>query len=205
LEVFVPVEIEAKMKLDDVAALESRLAAAGAVHVSELLEVNTFFDTPRGDLKAADEGLRIRLERSTDGQHVEATITHKGPRAHGRMKTRDESEVIVSDARTAAHLLTALGYVSVVSFEKRRRRWTLDDCRVEIDTLPYLGGFVEIEGPSEPIVLSVRRKLALDHLPMISASYISMLVTYLSENAIQADHIGFDDSDVTAVEENAQG
>ena len=190
-----PVEIEAKMKLDDASSLESRLEAAGAVRVNELLEINTFFDTPRGDLKAADEGLRIRLERSTDGTHVEATITHKGPRAHGRMKTRDESEVVVGDARAAAELLTALGYVSVLSFEKRRRRWTLDDCRVEIDTLPYLGGFVEIEGPSEPIVLSVRRKLGLDHLPMISASYISMLVTYLSENAIQADHIGFSDSE----------
>ncbi len=195
-----PVEIEAKMKLDDVASLESRLEAAGAVHVTELLEVNTFFDTPRGDLKAADEGLRIRLERSTDGTHVEATITHKGPRAHGRMKTRDESEVVVGDARAAAELLTALGYVSVLSFEKRRRRWTLDDCRVEIDTLPYLGGFVEIEGPSEPVVLSVRRKLALDHLPMISASYISMLVTHLSEHAIQADHIGFDSHDDAAHE-----
>src|SRR5690606_3272245 len=105
---------------------------------------------------------------------------------------------IVSDARTAAHLLTALGYVSVISFEKRRRRWTLDNCRVEIDTLPYLGGFVEIEGPSEPIVLSVRRKLALDHLPMISASYISMLVTYLSVNAMQAYLIGFNDEQTSA-------
>ncbi len=186
-----PVEIEAKMKLEDVRGLESRLQELGAMHVVELLEVNTFFDTPRGSLKAADEGLRVRLEKSTDGRHVEATITHKGPRAHGRMKTRDESEVVVADAMAAAQLLTALGYVSVLSFEKRRRRWTLDDCRVEIDTLPYLGGFVEIEGPSEPVVLSVRKKLGLDHLPMISASYISMLVTYLSENAIQAAHIGF--------------
>ena len=187
-----PLEIEAKMKLDDVAALEKRLTAAGAQHVVELLEVNTFFDTPRGKLKAGDEGLRIRLEKSTDGSHVEATITHKGPRAHGRMKTRDESEVVVADARAAATLLTALGFVSVLSFEKKRRRWTLDACRIEIDTLPYLGGFVEIEGPSEPVVLSVRKKLALDHLPMISASYISMLVTYLSENEIRADHIGLE-------------
>ncbi len=193
-----PVEIEAKMKLNDVAALEARLVAAGASFAVELLEVNTFFDTRRGDLKAADEGLRVRLEKSTDGSHVEATITHKGPRAHGRMKTRDENELIVADARVAAELLIALGYVSVLSFEKRRRRWTLDGCRVEIDTLPYLGGFVEIEGPSEPAVLAVRRKLALDHLPMISASYISMLATYLSENEIRAEHIGFEHDEEAA-------
>jgi len=186
------VEIEAKMRLSDVAGLEQRLRAAGAELVIDLLEVNTFFDTPTGDLKAADEGLRVRLETSTDGSHVEATITHKGPRAHGRIKTRSENEVIVADANGAAQLLIALGYVSVLSFEKRRRRWKLDGCRVEMDTLPYLGDFVEIEGPSETAVLAVRRKLELDHLPMISASYISMLVTYLSENAIRAEHIGFE-------------
>lgn len=191
------VEIEAKMRLVDVAPLEERLVAAGAEWVIELLEVNTFFDTPKGDLKAADEGLRVRLETSTDGSHVEATITHKGPRAHGRIKTRAESEVIVASARHAAQLLTALGYVSVLSFEKRRRRWKLDGCRIELDTLPYLGHFVEIEGPSEAAVLAARRKLALDDLPMISASYISMLVTYLSENAIRTDHIGFEDSGAT--------
>jgi predicted adenylyl cyclase CyaB len=174
------------------AALEARLIAAGAEKVVELLEVNTFFDTPKGDLKAADEGLRVRLETSTDGSHVEATITHKGPRAHGRIKTRAESEVVVADAHAAAQLLIALGYVSVLSFEKRRRRWKLDGCRVEVDTLPYLGDFVEIEGPTEAAVLAVRRRLDLDHLPMISASYISMLVTYLSENAIRAEHVGFE-------------
>ena len=129
-----PVEIEAKMKLDDGAALESRLVAAGAVRGLQLLEVNTFFDTPRGDLKAADEGLRVRLERSTDGSHVKATITHKGPRAHSRLKMRNESEIQANDAKAAAELLSALGYVAVISFEKRRDKWMLDGCSIEIDT-----------------------------------------------------------------------
>ena len=188
------VEIEAKMRLDDLSGLKSRLAAAGAREVADLLEVNTFFDTPAGDLKSADEGLRVRLEKSVDGSLVSATITHKGPRAHGKIKTRDETEVTVGNARAAAELLTALGFVAVLSFEKRRHRWKLDGCNVELDTLHYLGHFVEIEGPSEQAVMDVRRKLGCEHLSMISASYISMLVDYLSEHAIRAKHVALEEA-----------
>lgn len=188
------VEIEAKMRLTDLTELKGRLAAAGAREVADLLEVNTFFDTPRGSLKSADEGLRVRLEKSIDGSHVSATITHKGPRARGKIKTRDETEVTVGNARAAAELLTALGFVAVLSFEKRRNRWKLDGCNVELDTLPYLGHFVEIEGPSEQAVMDVRRKLGCEHLSMISASYISMLVDYLSEHAIRSTHVTLEEA-----------
>ncbi|MEX2212900.1 MAG: class IV adenylate cyclase [Phycisphaeraceae bacterium] len=193
-----PVEIEAKMRLHDIAALETKLAAAGGVRGLELVEINTFFDTPRGDLKAGDQGLRVRLERSTDGEYEKATITHKGPRAHGRLKMRSETEIEVSDAKAAAELLAALGYASVLSFEKRRVKWSMDGCSIEIDTLPYLGHFVEIEGPSEAIVLSVRKNLGLEGQPMISASYISLLVTYLTEHNIITEHVGFESSEQPA-------
>ena len=189
-----PVEIEAKMKLEGIDEIETRLREFGATLAADLLEVNTFFDTLRGDLKAADEGLRVRLEKATDGGHVSATITHKGPRAHGKIKTRSETEVSVGNARAAAELLTALGFVSVLSFEKRRHRWKLDGCNVELDTLPYLGHFVEIEGPSEQAVMDVRRKLGCEHLSMISASYISMLVDYLSEHAIRSTHVTLEEA-----------
>lgn len=188
------VEIEAKMRLEDRPALEARLQEAGGQRVAELVEVNTFFDTPGGDLRAGDQGLRVRLERTADGASQRAIITHKGPRAQGRLKTRQETEVDVADARAAAELLAALGFVRVVSFEKRRQRWKLEGCNVEIDALPFLGEFVEIEGPSEKTIMAVRETLGLGDSPVISASYISMLLTYLSENEIHLDHIGFDAS-----------
>lgn len=186
------VEIEAKMQLADIADLEEKLAEVGAKRGPALFEVNTFFDTPAGSLKTADQGLRIRQERdeATGEQHI--TITHKGPRAHGKLKQRTETELGVDDARVAASLLTALGFVRVLSFEKRRRRWELDGCRVEIDTLPYLGDFVEIEGPSDEVILAVREKLGLQHLPMIRASYIAMLQTHLAEKRMKVEHVGLE-------------
>lgn len=187
-----PTEIEAKMALDDVASLEARLIEAGAQRGQSHFETNTFFDTEDQALKSTDQGLRLRVERFETTDEERYTITHKGPRAQGQVKMRSETEVGVTDARAAADLLGALGYQPVLSFEKRRSRWELDGCHVEIDRVPYLGDFVEIEGHSERQVLAVRKKLGLEDAPMIQSSYIAMLSTYVREHNIQTDHIGFE-------------
>lgn len=189
------IEIEAKMQVSDIPALEAALQAAGAKRGPTLQELNTFFDSPTGALKTSDQGLRIRVEHEVDGAHRSVTLTHKGPRAHGKLKRRMETELQVSDARAAADLLNALGFVVVLSFEKRRRRWELDGCRVEIDTLPYLGNFVEIEGPDEKTIMEVREKLNLGVSPLIRPSYASMLATYLAEHHIQTNHVRLSDGE----------
>ena len=53
-------EIEAKMKVDDLESIRLRLEAAGAVPDGQVMETNTFFDTPNGGLRDADKGLRLR-------------------------------------------------------------------------------------------------------------------------------------------------
>ncbi|MDX1681787.1 MAG: class IV adenylate cyclase [Phycisphaeraceae bacterium] len=186
-----PIEIEIKMRLEALEPVEAALEAAGGKSVQRLQEHNTYFDTPDHSLKSSDQGLRLRVERWDDQRQI--VITHKGPRAHGRTKTRAENEVEVTSTTDAARLLTALGYVPVMSFEKRRRRWTLDGCQVELDTVPYIGSFIEIEGPSEEAVLAVRKKLDLEDRPLIQASYIALLTTHLQENGIQRQHVSFDD------------
>lgn len=185
------VEIEAKMQVHDTGPLLAALKECAAKPIGEHHEVNVFFDTLTGSLRSSDQGLRTRVETKADGSTL-VTITHKGPRTHERLKTRQETELVVLDPHGAEDLLLALGFVRILSFEKKRSRWTLDGCVVDIDTLPYLGTYVEIEGPNEKTILSVREKLGLSDLPLLQASYISMIKTHLSENRIQTDHVGFD-------------
>lgn len=185
------IEIEAKMRLADRAAVEDKLREAAADEVGQILEINTFFDTRDGSLKSGDQGLRIRIEHR-DGTPDVTTITHKGPRAHGKLKSRSETELRVEDARAAAELLGALGYLPVLTFEKRRSRWRLDGCNVELDELPYLGDYCEIEGPDDDTVLAVRSRLGLANAPLIRASYIAMLTSYIRENHLRTKVIRFD-------------
>src|SRR5690242_2508846 len=121
-------EIEAKMRLDDPAVLETRLAAAGAQRGLLVLEENTFFDTPNRLLQTHDRGLRLRTETQVDGPYRRAVLTHKGPRQPGAVKSRSETEVSVSDPAAAADLLAALGFRPTLTFQKYRQRWELDGC-----------------------------------------------------------------------------
>ena len=147
---------------------------------------------PNADLKASDQGLRVRVEKNTQNQDERVVITHKGPRLQGPLKSRPETEFKAADADAVTRLFAALGYEPVLTFEKRRRSWRYRDCQVVIDTLPYLGDFVEIEGPSETSVLSARKALGLDNDPLISTSYIAMLRRHLTQHEINTDYVRLD-------------
>jgi adenylate cyclase class 2 len=185
------VEIEAKMKVPDLSVVRDRLTAAGAVLVGKFLERNTFFDTDDRSLLAADEGLRIRSNLDTATAKKTIIMTFKGPRQHGQLKSREERETTVGSETEAAAILEHLKLRKVLSFEKRRESWSLGACRVELDEVPYLGTFVEIEGPRDEAVLKVRDQLQLADRPIIRASYIAMLMTHIQENGLTAKDVNF--------------
>lgn len=167
------IEIEAKFRLADPQRMRSKLADLGARRLGEVLEDNTYFDTPDGALRRADCGLRIRTARAPDGQTT-IVLTHKGPRRPGEMKVRAETEVGLSSAADAAALLAALGYQPALSFQKRRESFELAGARVELDELPEMGFFIEIEAADEPAVDRVREKLGLAGEPIITSTYIDL-------------------------------
>lgn len=176
------VEIEAKMKVDSFDAIRAKLAEIGAVRQGEAMETNVFFDTDDRSLLAADKGLRLRTTQPLPSGPAKHTITFKGPRQHGPLKSRDETELGATDAKDAIALLEVLGFRKILSFEKKRQTWKLADCLVELDELPHLGLYVEVEGPKEESVMKVRDSLQLSSRPIIKASYVALLMTYLQEN-----------------------
>ncbi len=130
---------------------------------------------------------------STGGQ--EHIITYKGPRQHGQLKSRDEVEVTVGNSEDAVQLLERLGYVRMLAFEKRRDSWRLGGCKVELDEVPHLGSFVEVEGPAEAAVLKVREQLGLAERPIIRSSYIALLMGYLQERGETRKIVTFADTE----------
>jgi adenylate cyclase class 2 len=185
----VPVEIEAKMAVPDLDAVRAKLRELCAEPAGRTLETNTFFDTEDRSLLAADEGLRLRRNLSQDDGTDEHVITYKGPRQHGKLKSRDEVELVVASSEDATQLLERLGFVRMLTFEKRRESWKLGGCKVELDELPYLGSFVEVEGPGEEPVLAVREQLGLADKAMVKTSYIGLLMGHLQEHGGQGRRV----------------
>ena len=186
-------EIELKMRAGDVQQLEAELNRLGAVCRDQVDESDTYFDTADHNLRRADQGLRLRCETVTGCTEQRHILTHKGPRCGGQVKTRRETQVRVEDRGATFELLEALGYRIVLSFEKRRRYWELDDCVISIDRLPLLGTFLEIEGPSRAAVLARRKQLQLDRTPLIDATYADLLCQYLKAHDLKLERITFDD------------
>src|SRR5213075_900452 len=111
----------------------------------------------------------------------EALLTHKGPVGHGALKKRQETQTGVADAQSMSQLLEQLGFVQWLKYQKRRQSWKIDECRVELDEIPHLGKFVEIEGPSDEAVMKCREKIGLAGQTLIKASYVAMLTAHLQE------------------------
>lgn len=170
-----PVEIEAKMKVNDLGATRDRLRDLGAERVGSVLEENGYFDWPDGELKRSDIGLRVRRERDEATGRERFRVTYKGKQGEGELKQREELESDVTDGGTVQAILDRLGLVRSLRFEKRRETWTLDGCEIVLDELPVLGTFVEIEGDSEAAVMGVRDKIGLGDAPLITTGYATML------------------------------
>jgi adenylate cyclase class 2 len=186
-----PVEIEAKMKVESLEAVRERLKALSATPAGQALETNVFFDTEDRSLLAGDRGLRLRTAKSLPDGPTANTVTYKGPRMAGPLKSRSELEMGVLDPDDAVRLFEALGYQRVLSFQKRRETWEFGGCKVELDELPHLGVYVEIEGASETSVMKVRETLELTNRPLVKASYIALMMTYLQDHHIKERVVKF--------------
>ena len=179
-----PVEIEAKFRVASHEPVRERLRTLGATFLGRVMEWNRIMDRPDGSLRRAGCGLRVRAVRDEAGNEKPATLTFKGPRKAGPLKSREELEVQISCPDTAATILKMLGFADVLSYQKRRESWSLGPCRVELDEPPHIGLFVEIEGPSETAIRSAQVDLGLDGAEHTPNSYVGLLWEYCLEHAI---------------------
>jgi predicted adenylyl cyclase CyaB len=97
----------------------------------------------------------------------------------------------VESFTAAIHLLEQLRFIQVLSFEKKRQSWELGGCKVELDELPHLGCFVEIEGSSEKAIQKVQETLGLSKNPIVKTAYVGLMMTYLQDRGESSRAVEF--------------
>jgi len=116
-------------------------------------------------------GQVLRLRRA-DG-HATLTFKERIPTASA-IKHHREEETSVGNPAALAEILTALGFVPALVYEKRRRRWRVGTAEVAVDELPF-GWFMEIEAGEAEItrveeLLGATRLLAeMETYPRLAA------------------------------------
>ena len=144
-----PTETECKIPVADFGPIEARLQELGAEAHGEFFQDDRFFDSPERRLLEADQGLRLRsVVREDQAGAARAHPDVQGARQQGQLKQREEIEAGVSDPQAMVEVLDRLGFTLMLHLQKRRKRYRLGGCWVELDTVPLLGRFVEVEGPA---------------------------------------------------------
>ena len=177
-------ELELKVCVDSHEPVRERLKALGGQYVGTVVERNVMLDRPDGVLRKAGCGLRVRLTTVLDGANPGSKVTFKGPSRSSALKCREEVECKIENGDDMIAVLERLGFERSLEYHKKRERWRLDDCVVELDEPARLGLFVEIEGPDEKSIRAVQKRLGLESHQHVDASYVQMAAWYCAEHGI---------------------
>ena len=146
-------EIEAKILEVDGAALRKKLGQIGAKKVFSGKLSSIYFDFPDNGLWKGRKILRLRKEGKR------AVLCIKVKTAKSRMKERDEFEIEVSDFSRAERMLKLLGLAEKRRIEKHRTSFRLGNAEIELDKMPGIPLFMEIEAGSAKKVAAIAKRL----------------------------------------------
>lgn len=179
------VEIEAKVAVHSHEAIAEKLRSLAAVLLADIEQADVYLDYPDKSLTAAGKGFRIRKQTAAGVDRV--VLTYKGKRQDSIYKVRPEYEVEVSEYESAKEIVLGLGLEMMLTVEKRRVMWQLNECEVCLDNVSMLGLFVEVEGPSEAKVNRTLKMLGLEKLEHIQEGYAKMLHNKLAEEGLSRE------------------
>jgi len=133
------IEVEIKVKIDDLEKVAQALHKLNAVFIAENLEVDAYFQHPARDFAETDEALRIRAVKNN------YQLTYKGPKLDTKSKTRLELTISISDGNIGKKIFEYLGFKPVMEIKKKRRIYQIGSVYVMLDNVEGLGTFIELE------------------------------------------------------------
>lgn len=180
-------ELEIKVKINSPEQFDQLLKTCKEFYgaPSYLLQLDEYFDNLEGQLKKQDLVIRIR----TIG--TQKTIALKSPRVllESGMSHRIELEFEAAAGEKVQEQLVSQGLKSLEAYEKERWTFVANDCEIVLDKLPFIGTFIEIEGPSEAAIQDLVKKLKLSENSIISKNYGELMKDKFLELSLPLSNI----------------
>ncbi len=152
---------------------------------SHLFQRDEYYDTDDAQLKKHDLVVRIR---SIGDNH---TIALKSPRllTSNGLSHRIELEFLAAEGKQVYEQLNRQGLN--ISYAGEKERWTFvyGDIEIVLDKLPFLGSFIEVEGPDEAAIQQVIKKLKLSIDLAIRKNYGELMEEKFQELGLNASEI----------------
>lgn len=169
-------EIEIKFRVQGFEHVRQRLLQAGAELSARYFEQNLVLDTPQRELKEKDVLLRLRKAKSNvlclkqRPKGLDSSINNS------RFKVYSEHQSEFKDLDQLESILGHLGFQPVFRYEKVREKWSMSDCLVCLDLLPF-GKYIELEGGQQQIMNCVQL-LGLDLDKGLAKTYYELHQEY---------------------------
>lgn len=192
-------EIEAKIRVADLAPYRRKLQELGAVDEGACLERNWVLDNADGSLYQRDVLLRVRNVGGVGG-----ILTVKHRTAGEAFKTREEVESMVDSTEDLLRQLEIVGFQAKWIYEKYRSTWLWLDCVLALDACPEIGSFIEIEGQPTNI-REVAGLLGLDPEAHLDDNYLELWRKHLESRGEGPRHMVFTREEAEALRNGAQG
>lgn len=144
---------------------------------SHAILLDEYFDTTDRQLKKQDLVIRIR----TNGN--KKIIALKSPRVElsSGMNERIELEFLSADGESVQEQLERQGLSPIEASEKERWTFVHGDCEIFLDRLPFIGNFIEIEGPSEEAINKIVQLLEISSCTVVKKNYGELMLDKFQE------------------------
>lgn len=152
---------------------------------SHLLQLDEYYDTMDRQLKNQDLVIRIR---STNNKK---TIALKSPRIQHESgaTSRIELEFASAEGEEVREQLLSQGLKAFEASEKERWTYIHGDCEIVLDKLPFIGSFLEIEGPSEKAIQEIVHMLDLTSSKVVRQNYGELMTAKFRELQLPLSNI----------------
>jgi adenylate cyclase class 2 len=162
----VPVEAELTAVVQDPDRV--RAALAELVDPEHSTYADTYYDRPDHSLDA--DGYELRVRTITTGDTNRVLLTYKEPSVDTGSGSKPEHETEIGSAEVLDTILTGLGLVELISFEKHCDNYRFTESEREllatVVRIPELDGqtFIELETVAEPDDVSAALQVVRDVL-----------------------------------------
>jgi predicted adenylyl cyclase CyaB len=169
------IEEELKIALPEIESVMRRLIEIGATRTGQIKEIDTYFDSRQNSMSGEGKMLRLR----EDGKR--AILAYRDLKSLGPLRKGIELEV--SDFKRMVDVFASLGFVQVGRVEKIRQRFSYERVAINLDNLPFMGYFLDIQGFRENIAHAAER-LRIDTSKKIEQNYLELFRIYQKQNNI---------------------
>ena len=173
------IEVETKLKIDDIGHIEKRVKELIGMYKGEKTEIDLYFDHPDMQILSGGRALRVR---DTGGKY---RLTYKGPKKDDETTSREEIEIGIESAMEMIKILDELGFYEICEVKKLRKTYLLKDLVITLDNVADLGEFIEVEGKAsndrefeekKDEIFKLLKKLGLSTGAISQRSYLEMLL-----------------------------